>query len=135
MESTREMSSIGQDCDHFLPWSELQRMITPTRVTLANEYGFTLPVTAYDDDGELIDNVKALFSPALDSRLRAWAARFNDDYDYESGWPSLVECREAYMEGLELCDLVKEELSGTTVSYEFWETRVQGKGRSLDELR
>ncbi len=110
-------------------------MIAPTRVTLANEYGFTLPVTAYDDDGELIDNVKALFSPALDSRLRAWAARFNDDYDYEAGWPTLVECREEYTGGLELCDSVKEELSGTTVSFEFWETRVQGKGRSLDELR
>lgn len=110
-------------------------MMQPTRVTLANEYSFTLPLKVYDDDGELIDNVSRLFTPSLDLRLRDWAARFNDRYDYESGWPSLAECREAFAEGQELCELVKAEMSETTVSYEFWETRVQGKDRLLEELR
>ncbi|QIK62861.1 hypothetical protein G7068_06345 [Leucobacter viscericola] len=72
---------------------------------------------------------------SIQKQLRAWADVFDENYDEEDGWPNLQICHNQYVEGLRIYAELRQHLGAqATVSYEFWETNVQGQERSLEEI-
>ena len=59
----------------------------------------------------------------LASRLEAWAAVFNANYDPSNGWPDARMRDMQQAEGVELARLLQAELAGEwLVRLQFWET-------------
>lgn len=89
-----------------------------TVVRLMNDYAakwplWTIPMTRRSDWN---------LSDGLTSRLEAWAATFNAQYHFMTGWPT-TEMREAQRaEGVELAALLQTELGDERlVQLQFWE--------------
>ncbi|WOO98704.1 ASCH domain-containing protein [Micrococcus terreus] len=98
----------------------------PRRLRMFNEYGVDWPF--WDDDGPMdVDDLP--LPEELTSRVLRWAAGFNDEFDWDRGWPSAAQ-RDAHVaEGHQLFREVQAALPAhLTVELDLWETIVAPPG-------
>ncbi len=89
-------------------------------VKLMTDYGVDWPLWAADG---LANEDQWPISAALGARLKAWAAHFNDHFDYEHGWDDPARCAQHRSEGETLQALLAQELgTGFEVTVSLWET-------------
>ncbi|WP_053384025.1 hypothetical protein [Leucobacter celer] len=105
-----------------------------TSITFASDYG-AFPLWCYDSDDEALDFDANLISDELFHRINAWNDIFQTHYDPEQGWSSIERCRQQYRSGSEIFSALKAEVSpDITVSYEFWETAIDGVEYDLETI-
>lgn len=87
---------------------------------LMNEYGITWPF--WGDVAEC-ERGDPQLPPRVEQAVLDWAARFNDQYSWESGWPTERAAREHEAQGRRLYDIVSGLLpDGDSLSLDLWET-------------
>lgn len=103
-------------------------------ITFASDYG-AFPLWCYDSDGDVVDFDERLVTGELLQRINAWNDVFQTQYDPEQGWSSVERCRQQYVSGSEIFSALQEEVAPhVSVSYDFWETAVNGTDYDLEAI-
>lgn len=85
-----------------------------------NDYSAAWPFWGSRDIGLCADHDPHL--PAeLAAECRAWAARFNENFDPESGWPSPHIAAEHEAQGRRIFEQVRRALPEHEVVFRYWE--------------
>jgi hypothetical protein len=89
---------------------------------LMNDYSVGWPFWATDG---LCDDGDPQLPASLAAELRAWAATFNQEFDYMTGWRTATLADEHEREGRRLYEEVKRALPNDSLTLEYWETALR----------
>jgi hypothetical protein len=89
-----------------------------------NDYGALWPFWGGDGVGNCGPGDPEL-PVELANAARAWAARFNDLFDEEAGWPDRATADSHRSEGGRLSVAVQAALPEHEVTFDYWERRVR----------
>ena len=82
---------------------------------LMNDYSVGWPFWATDG---LCDDGDPQLPTSLAAELRAWAATFNQEFDYMTGWPTATLADEHEREGRRLYEEVERALPNDSITLE-----------------
>jgi hypothetical protein len=100
---------------------------------LMNEYSVEWPF--WHDEGLAANGTPAL-PPRIEAAVRDWAAKFNESYSWEHGWPDQATAREHEEQGQRLRSIIEKLLPPEdTVSFDLWETTHRGGPKRRDRPR
>lgn len=94
----------------------------PMRYKLMNDYSADWPFWGGVEGSGLCRDDDPTLAPDLTEEVRAWAAQFNDSFDWQFGWPDEATATAHRAEGERLFRAVVAALPNDAVTFDYWET-------------